>query len=115
MAIEIERRFLVRDHRAAIAAARRAEWTDIRQGYFGHIDGLKLRVRSSCDSHGVRSALLTRKGPRRGVAAKSGKARLTSVPQNRRWRRCLWHRSFASVAIASLFAGRFGRLIVFLD
>ena len=66
MAIEIERRFLVRDPRAAFAAAGVTRWHRITQGYFGRIDRLRIRVRIRSDESGDCTALLTFKGARRG-------------------------------------------------
>jgi adenylate cyclase len=67
MAIEVERRFLVHDTRRAIAPHNIVDQVDIRQGYFGHVNGLKLRVRIMFDAVGRSSAVLTRKSPRRGI------------------------------------------------
>jgi adenylate cyclase len=66
MGIEIERRFLVRDSRAAVTSAAAGRWCRIRQAYFGHVNGLTLRVRTTFDASGHRTGLLTLKGPRRG-------------------------------------------------
>lgn len=66
MAIEIERRFLVRDPPAAFAAAGMTRWRRITQGYFGRIDRLRIRVRILSDESGDCTALLTFKGARRG-------------------------------------------------
>jgi CYTH domain-containing protein len=67
MAIEIERRFLVRDPQAAIANSTIANQCHIRQGYLGWVDGLRLRVRVSVDRSGQRTAVLTLKCRRRGA------------------------------------------------
>jgi adenylate cyclase len=67
MAIEIERRFLVQDPRRALAPHTIIDQVDIRQGYFGRVNGLKLRVRIMFDAEGRSSAVLTRKSPRRGI------------------------------------------------
>ena len=67
MAIEIERRFLVRDPQAAIADSTIANQLQIRQGYLGWVDGLRIRVRIITDYRGQRSAVLTLKGRRRGA------------------------------------------------
>lgn len=66
MAIEIERRFLVREPRAAFAAA--TSWHHFMQGYFGRIDGLRIRVRILSDASGDCAALLTFKGKRSGLS-----------------------------------------------
>lgn len=67
MAIEIERRFLVRDPRAALAMGGIIGWQRIAQGYFGRVDGLRARVRILTEAGGGRRAVLTLKGPRRGA------------------------------------------------
>jgi CYTH domain-containing protein len=67
LAIEIERRFLVRDPRAAFAAAGMTRWHRITQGYFGRINRLRVRVRILSDASGDCAALLTFKGARRGL------------------------------------------------
>ena len=67
MAIEVERRFLVCDPKRAIAAGIIIDCARIRQGYFGQVNGLKLRVRIMLDAGGHSSAILTYKGPRRGI------------------------------------------------
>jgi CYTH domain-containing protein len=67
MAIEIERRFLVRDPQAAIADSIIANQFQIRQGYLGWVDGLRIRVRIITDYSGQLSAVLTLKGRRRGA------------------------------------------------
>src|SRR6185437_6410543 len=66
MAIEIERRFLVRDSRAAFAAAEELGGQDIVQGYFGRVGGLRLRVRILSGDGRGETAVVTFKGPRRG-------------------------------------------------
>ena len=66
MAIEIERRFLVRDPRAAFTAAGITGWQRIAQGYFGQFQGLRVRVRILTEADGNRRGLLTFKGRRRG-------------------------------------------------
>jgi CYTH domain-containing protein len=66
MAIEIERRFLVREPQSAIAGATVVEQFQIRQGYLGWVDGLRIRVRTIIDSSGKRFAVPTFKGQRRG-------------------------------------------------
>ena len=66
VAIEIERRFLVRDPRAAIRASIGPP-AIIIQGYFGCIDGLRIRVRINSDGHDDCRAFLTFKGARRGL------------------------------------------------
>jgi CYTH domain-containing protein len=66
MAVEIERRFLVSDWRAAYSAGGMMRWQRISQGYFGRIDGLRTRVRILTEASGGRRAVLTFKGPRRG-------------------------------------------------
>jgi CYTH domain-containing protein len=65
MAIEIERRFLVHEPRAAFAAATSCH--HFTQGYFGGVDGLRIRVRVVSDAGGDCAALLTFKGMRRGL------------------------------------------------
>jgi len=67
MAIEVERRFLVRDPKRAIAAGTILDCARIRQGYFGQVNGRKLRVRIMLDAGGHATATLTYKGPRRGI------------------------------------------------
>ena len=67
MAIEIERRFLVSDVVAAMAAPGLVDCAQLRQGYFGHTGGFKLRVRVLSDAGGRRSAMLTRKSRRCGM------------------------------------------------
>lgn len=64
MAIEIERRFLVKDPGAAIAAAHTS--VSITQGYFGRALGCSVRVRLQVDEAGIRKGLLTFKGRRHG-------------------------------------------------
>lgn len=66
VAIEIERRFLVRDTGAAIRASAGPP-AIITQGYFGCIDGLRVRVRIMSDGHDDCRAFLTFKGVRRGL------------------------------------------------
>ena len=65
MPFEIERRFLVRDPCAAMGAYA-ASPSHITQGYFGHIDRLRVRVRVLSGEHGDWAAFLTFKGARRG-------------------------------------------------
>ena len=67
MAIEIERRFLVRDPQAAIAGSTIANRFQIRQGYLGWVDGFRIRVRLIGDDRSQRSAVLTLKGRRQGI------------------------------------------------
>jgi adenylate cyclase len=67
MAIEIERRFLVRDPQAAIAGSTIVNRFQIRQGYLGWVDGLRIRVRLIGDDRSQRSAMLTLKGRRQGI------------------------------------------------
>jgi len=67
MAIEIERRFLVRDPRATLTVSM-TRWQRISQGYFGRVEGLRVRVRIVTEGAGKRSAVLTLKGPRRGLS-----------------------------------------------
>ena len=67
MATEIERRFLVRDPRAVLTVGM-TRWQRISQGYFGRIEGLRVRVRILTEGAGKRSAVLTLKGPRRGLS-----------------------------------------------
>ena len=66
MAIEIERRFLVRDGRAVLTAGGVLRWQRIVQGYFGRIRGLRARVRVLTGAGGADRAVLTLKGPRSG-------------------------------------------------
>ena len=67
MAIEIERRFLVRDPQAAIASSTIANRFQIRQGYLGWVGGFRIRVRIITDRDGQRTAVLTLKGRRQGI------------------------------------------------
>jgi adenylate cyclase len=67
MAIEIERRFLVRHAQAAVFGSGATHPRQIRQGYFGRADGLRVRVRIVADGSGQRMAVLTVKGRRRGI------------------------------------------------
>jgi len=46
MGIEIERRFLIREGQAALAGTAIAQWCHIREGYFGRVNGLRVRVRT---------------------------------------------------------------------
>jgi hypothetical protein len=62
MATEIERRFLVRDPRAVLTVSM-TRWQRIRQGYFGRVEGLRVRVRIVTKGAGKLSAVLTLKGP----------------------------------------------------
>lgn len=66
MAIEIERRFLVRDPQAVLSGAEINYGYRFRQGYLGWIDGLRMRVRiiTGNDQH---TAVLTLKGRRHGI------------------------------------------------
>ena len=66
MPVEIERRFLVLDPCAAMGA-RVAAFSHITQGYFGHVDGLRVRVRVVCGAYDECTAFLTFKGARRGI------------------------------------------------
>jgi CYTH domain-containing protein len=66
MPVEIERRFVVRDPCAAIAARTGASF-HITQGYFGHVDGLRMRVRVLWGDHDECTAFLTFKGARHGI------------------------------------------------
>lgn len=65
MAVEIERRFLVRNPCEAIGAAM-GRSSYIIQGYFGCIDRPRVRVRILSNEQGDYEALLTLKGGRRG-------------------------------------------------
>jgi adenylate cyclase len=65
MPVEIERRFLVCDPRAA-TGAQTASSFHITQGYFGQIDGLRVRVRVVLKKNKACTAALTFKGDRRG-------------------------------------------------
>ena len=67
MTIEIERRFLVPKGRDVIAALATPDRLRLRQGYFGHVGGFRVRVRTVIDSAGERSALLTLKTSRRAA------------------------------------------------
>jgi len=66
VAVEIERRFLVRDPCAAPGGSV-AHAYHIVQGYFGCIDGLRVRVRIRADERNECRAFLTFKGARRGL------------------------------------------------
>ena len=66
MAVEIERRFLVRDPIAAIDGSG-ATPSHIIQGYFGCVDNLRVRVRIRADERNGCMAFVTFKGPRRGL------------------------------------------------
>ena len=66
MAVEIERRFLVRDLCAAIGT-NTASLSYISQGYFGCVDRLRVRVRILSDERNDCMAFLTFKGARRGL------------------------------------------------
>ena len=65
MAVEIERRFLVRDAAAAMRMQEAASF--ISQGYFGCIDRMRVRVRILADEHNRCRGVLSFKGPRRGL------------------------------------------------
>ena len=65
MAIEIERRFLVRDPGAALNSAVRSY--RIRQGYFGCIDMMRVRVRIVYSAENGSRGFLTFKGIRQGL------------------------------------------------
>ena len=67
MAIEIERRFLVSNLDAAMASPGLVDCAQLRQGYFGHKGGFKLRVRVVSDAEGRRFAVLTHKSRRHGM------------------------------------------------
>jgi adenylate cyclase len=67
MAIEIERRFLVRDAQALISGSGITHPRQIRQGYFGYVDGLRVRVRILTEGSGQDRAMLTLKSRRRGI------------------------------------------------
>ncbi len=64
MAIEIERRFLVRDATAAINGYEAT--SSIIQGYFGCIDGMRVRVRILTNAHDGCRGILSFKGARQG-------------------------------------------------
>ena len=66
MAIEIERRFLVRDTRAAFTDPGVTDWQRISQGYFGQIEGLRVRVRIVTEADDNSRGVLTLKSKRRG-------------------------------------------------
>lgn len=66
MAIEIERRFLVRGSCRTIEVGA-ASQLHIVQGYFGRVDQLRVRVRIARDENGRARAFLTFKGPRHGI------------------------------------------------
>jgi len=76
MTIEIERRFLVWDSRAALAGSANKQWCRINQGYFGRLNGLRVRGRTMIDASGERSSFLTLKGPRRGFCREEYQRRL---------------------------------------
>ena len=67
MPVEIERRFLVPKGRKVIIELATTSWSHLRQGYFGRVDGFRVRVRTIRDAAGKRSALLTLKSSRRGL------------------------------------------------
>lgn len=66
MAIEIERRFLVRGSGRYIEMAA-ASQIHIVQGYFARVDQLRVRVRIAWDENERARAFLTFKGPRHGI------------------------------------------------
>lgn len=68
VAIEIERRFLVRDPAAALADPGLLRRDRITQGYLGQIGGLRSRARILVDALGGAQAVLTLKGPRVGLS-----------------------------------------------
>ena len=67
MAIEIERRFLMRDARAAASSSGIIDRCRIRQGSLGWVDGLRVRVRIITNRGVEQTALLTLKGRRQGI------------------------------------------------
>jgi len=67
MAIEIERRFLVRDAHAVNFGLGTAGRYRIRQGYLGWIDALRVRVRVITDCSDQPTAVLTLKDRRYGI------------------------------------------------
>src|SRR5690348_3100716 len=67
MALEIERRFLVRDPQAVFTAPGATRSQHTIQGYFGRVEGLRIRVRILTEPDGAHFALLTFKGARRGL------------------------------------------------
>ena len=76
MAIEIERRFLVNNPQAALAAPGMISSYELRQGYLGVVNTLRVRVRTISDADGNRSAVLTLKSPRRGACRQEIECRL---------------------------------------
>jgi CYTH domain-containing protein len=66
-AIEIERRFLVRDPQAALSHPACVRLGRFEQGYLGWVGGLRMRARFVTQSSGKRTATLTLKGRRCGI------------------------------------------------
>ena len=66
MPIEIERRFLVVNPKAAIASAEPSDVIYLRQGYLGQMHGFRARVRIASGHDGEQKAFLTLKSRRRG-------------------------------------------------
>jgi adenylate cyclase len=103
MAIEIERRFLVPDGPVAITGLAVTSFYRIRQGYFGNVNGMRIRVRTIFDAGGKQSAMLSAKGPRRGawreeyeapLAVDKANQLLASLPPSQvigKVRYYLWH------------------------
>src|SRR5438105_4636762 len=59
MAIEIERRVLVRDPLSAYTDPGMTGWQRISQGYFGQTEGLRIRVRIVTEADGEDHGVLT--------------------------------------------------------
>jgi CYTH domain-containing protein len=101
MAIEIERRFLVRDPQAAIADSTIANRFQIRQGYLGWVYGLRLPVRLIGDDRSQRSAVLTLKGRRQGICRKNTSTPWSSIAPSKPSAPCHPLASFAKRGIES--------------
>lgn len=67
MPIEIERRFLVPKGREVTIRLATTSGLHLRQGYFGHVGGFRIRVRTIREAAGKQSAVLTLKSSRRGL------------------------------------------------
>ena len=67
MPVEIERRFLVSDLQAVLATGDVTVWRRLKQGYFGKVKGLRVRVRIVSDAGNCERALISLKGPKRGL------------------------------------------------
>jgi CYTH domain-containing protein len=109
--IEIERRFLVSDPEAALAAVDIDGPYQISQGYFGRVDGLRLRIRITTDASGASNALLTLKGPRQGacrveygwpVALRAARQALRTLPASGIIRKHRYHRRYDNGVVWSI-------------